>query len=65
MSPKQPVTDDEIREILRRGRFEDLSVLTAIGAMVGVCVVVLVIQLGVQPTCGVFLFGCIHELGFG
>ena len=46
MSPRQPATDDEIREILRRGRFEDLSVLTAIGAMVGIIVVVVVIQVG-------------------
>jgi hypothetical protein len=45
-SPKQPATDDEIREVLRRGRFEDLSVLTAIGAMVSIIVLVLVIQLG-------------------
>jgi hypothetical protein len=46
ISPRQPATDDEIREVLRRGRFEDLSVLTAIGAMVSIIVVVFVIQLG-------------------
>ena len=46
MSPRQPATDDEVREVLRRGRFEDLAGLTAIGAMVGIIVVVFGIQLG-------------------
>jgi hypothetical protein len=46
-------------EILRRGRFEDLALLTSISAMVGITIIVFVIQMGAPtgllfPAIGIF-----------